>query len=42
VNLLNKVSDTATEFVDKAKQAAGEVGKSVTQEARALTDKTVG
>lgn len=42
VQLLNKVSDTATEFVDKAKQAAGEVGKSVTEEAKALTDKTVG
>ena len=37
VNLLNKVSDTATELVDKAKQAATEVGKTVTDEAKSLT-----
>ena len=42
VKLLDKVSDTATELVDKAKQAAGEVGKTVSNEAKALTDETLG
>jgi hypothetical protein len=46
MTLMNKVSDTASEFVDKAKQAAGEVGqtvsKTVSEEAKNLTDKTLG
>jgi ElaB/YqjD/DUF883 family membrane-anchored ribosome-binding protein len=42
VNLLNKVSDTASEFVEKAKEAATEVGKTVSDQAKTLTDETVG
>lgn len=42
MNLLNKVSDTASDFVEKAKEAATEVGKSVTEEAKNLTGETLG
>ena len=46
VNLMNKVTDTASDFVDKAKQAATEVGKTVSEtvseEAKSLTKDTLG
>ena len=46
MNLMNRVSDTASEFVDKAKQAATEVGQNVSQTvsegAKNLTDETLG
>lgn len=38
INLMNKVQDTATTYIDKAKQAASEAGQTVIDEAKTLTE----
>ena len=42
INLLNKAQDSANEFIDKAKHAATEAGRAITDEAKNLTEETFG
>jgi hypothetical protein len=42
INLLNKVQESATEFIDKAKNAANEAGRAISEEAKTLTEETLG
>jgi hypothetical protein len=42
VNLLNKVQDSANEFIDKAKQTADEAGRAISEGAKSLADETLG
>lgn len=42
LNLVNKVQDSATEFIDKAKEAATHAGQSIKDEAKSLTEETLG
>lgn len=42
LNLMNKVQDSANDFIDKAKHAANEAGRAITEEAKTLTEETLG
>lgn len=42
MNLMNKVQGSANDFIDKAKQAAGEAGRAISEEASTLTKETLG
>lgn len=42
LNLLNKVQGSANDFIDKAKEAAGEAGRAISEEASTLTKETLG
>ncbi len=41
LNLLKKVQDSATEFIDKAKEAATNAGQAISDEAKTLTEETL-
>jgi hypothetical protein len=41
-NLVNKVQEAADGFVDRAKQAASEAGRNLTEEAKSLAEDTIG
>lgn len=42
MNLVNKVQESAAEFIDNAKQAASDAGRTLKDEAQDLADKTLG
>ena len=42
MKLMNKAQETATDFIDKAKTAANEAGRAITDEAKTLADETLG
>jgi hypothetical protein len=42
MNLLNKAQESANEFIDKAKSAANEAGRVIKDEAKTLTEETLG
>lgn len=42
INLMNKVQDSATDLVDKAKQMATDAGRNVIDEAKSMADETLG
>ena len=42
LNLMNKVQDSAGQFIDKAKEAASNATQAISDEAKTLTDETLG